>query len=65
MVRNTLQKAHHPIPPIDVDTLVDPALASFKGAQNVHGDDEVYWRKDGTSFPVEFGLTSSLAKVRP
>ena len=23
-------------------------------AESVHRDDEVYWRKDGTSFPVEY-----------
>jgi two-component system, sensor histidine kinase and response regulator len=28
--------------------------AGFTEEQGAHGDDEVLWRKDGTSFPVEF-----------
>jgi formate hydrogenlyase transcriptional activator len=31
-----------------------PIYIGFQKGQGVHGDDEVYWRKDGTSFPVEF-----------
>ena len=31
-----------------------PIYIGFQKNQNVHRDDEVYWRKDGTSFPVEF-----------
>jgi formate hydrogenlyase transcriptional activator len=31
-----------------------PIYIGFKKGEGVHGDDEVYWRKDGTSFPVEF-----------
>jgi len=31
-----------------------PIYIGFKKNENVHRDDEVYWRKDGTSFPVEF-----------
>jgi formate hydrogenlyase transcriptional activator len=31
-----------------------PIYIGFKKNENVHRDDEVYWKKDGTSFPVEF-----------
>src|ERR1700722_18195673 len=31
-----------------------PIYIVFQKNVKVHGDDEVYWRKDGTSFPVEF-----------
>jgi formate hydrogenlyase transcriptional activator len=31
-----------------------PIYIGFQENENVHKDDEVYWRKDGTSFPVEF-----------
>src|ERR1700684_1162860 len=31
-----------------------PIYIGFHKNENVHRDDEVYWRKDGTSFPVEF-----------
>src|SRR5579862_914745 len=31
-----------------------PIYIGFQNGQGVHRDDEVYWRKDGTSFPVEF-----------
>jgi formate hydrogenlyase transcriptional activator len=31
-----------------------PIYIGFQKNENVHRDDEIYWRKDGTSFPVEF-----------
>jgi len=31
-----------------------PIYLGFQKNEDVHRDDEVYWRKDGTSFPVEF-----------
>jgi formate hydrogenlyase transcriptional activator len=31
-----------------------PIYIGFQKNENVHRDDEVYWRKDGTNFPVEF-----------
>lgn len=31
-----------------------PIYIGFQKGKCVHQDDEVYWRKDGTSFPVEF-----------
>ncbi len=31
-----------------------PIYIGFQKGQGVHRDDEVYWRKDGSSFPVEF-----------
>jgi formate hydrogenlyase transcriptional activator len=31
-----------------------PIYIGFQKGENVHRDDEIYWRKDGTSFPVEF-----------
>ena len=31
-----------------------PIYIGFQKGRGVHRDDEVYWRKDGTSFPVEF-----------
>src|SRR3954447_2820625 len=31
-----------------------PIYLGFQHGESVHRDDEVYWRKDGTSFPVEY-----------
>src|SRR5580658_5424779 len=31
-----------------------PIYIGFQKGEDVHRDDEVYWRRDGTSFPVEF-----------
>jgi formate hydrogenlyase transcriptional activator len=31
-----------------------PIYIGFQNGEGVHRDDEVYWRKDGTCFPVEF-----------
>src|SRR5580692_3705669 len=31
-----------------------PIYIGFQKNENVHRDDEVYWRKDGTCFPVEY-----------
>ena len=31
-----------------------PIYLGFKNGRGVHRDDEIYWRKDGSSFPVEF-----------
>ena len=31
-----------------------PIYLGFQRNESVHRDDEVYWRKDGTSFPVEY-----------
>src|SRR6202167_561869 len=31
-----------------------PIYIGFQKNEDVHSDDEVYWRRDGTSFPVEF-----------
>jgi len=31
-----------------------PIYRGFQRGQGIHRDDEVYWRKDGTCFPVEF-----------
>jgi formate hydrogenlyase transcriptional activator len=31
-----------------------PIYIGFQKNENVHRDDEIYWRKDGTSFPVEY-----------
>jgi formate hydrogenlyase transcriptional activator len=31
-----------------------PIYVGFKKGESVHRDDEVFWRKDGTSFPVEY-----------
>ncbi|MGH8865486.1 MAG: ATP-binding protein, partial [Burkholderiales bacterium] len=31
-----------------------PIYVGFQKGESVHRDDEVYWRKDGTCFPVEF-----------
>jgi formate hydrogenlyase transcriptional activator len=31
-----------------------PIYVGFQNGQGVHRDDEVYWRKDGACFPVEF-----------
>src|ERR1700733_2026859 len=42
-----------------------PIYIGFQKNEDVHRDNEVYWRKDGTSFPVEFGPILSFAKVKP
>ena len=31
-----------------------PIYLGFQNGESVHRDDEVYWRRDGTSFPVEY-----------
>jgi formate hydrogenlyase transcriptional activator len=31
-----------------------PIYRGFQKGENVHRDDEVYWRRDGTCFPVEY-----------
>jgi formate hydrogenlyase transcriptional activator len=31
-----------------------PIYVGFQTGESVHRDDEVFWRKDGTSFPVEY-----------
>jgi formate hydrogenlyase transcriptional activator len=31
-----------------------PFYLGFQNGESVHRDDEVYWRKDGTTFPVEY-----------
>lgn len=31
-----------------------PIYLGFKDGKGIHRDDEVFWRKDGTSFPVEY-----------
>jgi formate hydrogenlyase transcriptional activator len=31
-----------------------PIYSGFQKGESVHRDDEVYWRKDGTCFPVEY-----------
>jgi formate hydrogenlyase transcriptional activator len=31
-----------------------PIYTGFQKGESVHRDDELYWRKDGTSFPVEY-----------
>lgn len=31
-----------------------PIYVGFQKGKDVHRDDEIYWRRDGTSFPVEF-----------
>ena len=31
-----------------------PIYMGFQKGENVHRDDEVYWRRDGTCFPVEY-----------
>jgi formate hydrogenlyase transcriptional activator len=41
-----------------------PIYIGFQNGQGVHRDDEVYWRKDGTCFPVEFWSHPVLRKSR-
>jgi formate hydrogenlyase transcriptional activator len=31
-----------------------PIYVGFQKGEDVHRDDEIYWRRDGTSFPVEY-----------
>ncbi len=39
-----------------------PIYAAFKDGAVHHVDDEVFWRKDGTSFPVEYTSTPILER---
>jgi len=41
-----------------------PIYAAFKDGTIRHGDDEVFWRKDGTSFPVEYTSTPMIEDGR-
>jgi PAS domain S-box-containing protein len=38
-----------------------PIYGAFKEGKTNHRDDEVFWRKDGTSFPVEYTSTPMIA----
>jgi len=42
-----------------------PIYAAFKDAEVHRVDDEIFWRKDGTSFPVEYTSTPILENGRP
>ena len=42
-----------------------PIYIGFQKGQGVHRDDEIYWRKDGTSFPVEFWSHPIFRDGRP
>ena len=39
--------------------------AALRTGKSCRSDQEVFWRKDGTSFPVEYVATPSLEKDRP
>src|SRR5271170_2633507 len=41
-----------------------PIYIGFQNGQGVHRDDEVYWRKDGSCFPVEFWSHPAVRKSR-
>src|ERR1700678_333843 len=41
-----------------------PIYVGLQNGQGVHRDDEVYWRKDGTCFPVEFWSHPVVRKSR-
>jgi formate hydrogenlyase transcriptional activator len=41
-----------------------PIYIGLQNGQGVHRDDEVYWRKDGTCFPVEFWSHPTVRKSR-
>ncbi len=41
-----------------------PIYIGLQNGQGVHRDDEVYWRKDGTCFPVEFWSHPVVRKSR-
>jgi formate hydrogenlyase transcriptional activator len=41
-----------------------PIYVGLQNGQGVHRDDEVYWRKDGTCFPVEFWSHPTVRKSR-
>jgi len=41
-----------------------PIYIGLQNGQGVHRDDEVYWRKDGTCFPVEFWSHPAVRKSR-
>ena len=42
-----------------------PICAALKSGESCCSDQEVFWRKNGTSFPVEYIATPSLEKDRP
>jgi PAS domain S-box-containing protein len=42
-----------------------PIQAALESGEPCCSDQEVFWRKDGTSFPVEYTATPSLEKDRP
>jgi PAS domain S-box-containing protein len=42
-----------------------PILLAFKEGRTFHSDREVFWRKDGTSLPVEYTSTPSMEDGRP
>ena len=41
-----------------------PIYIGFQKGESVHRDDEVYWRRDGTSFPVEYWSHPVVRKGR-
>ena len=41
-----------------------PIYLGFQKGESVHRDDEVYWRRDGTSFPVEYWSHPVVQKGR-
>jgi PAS domain S-box-containing protein len=42
-----------------------PVYATFRDNQPRFVEDDVFWRKDGTSFPVEYSSTPSATRAAP
>lgn len=56
--RSSHDLVHHSHPDgSPYDSLTCPIYAAFSDGQVHHVEDEVFWRKDGTSFPVEYRST--------
>jgi formate hydrogenlyase transcriptional activator len=42
-----------------------PIYMGIQKGQGVHRDDEVYWRRDGTSFPIEYWSHPVVREAEP
>ena len=63
---NIHKLAHHSHPDGNAYDLADcPILNSVRGTKTVRVASEVFWRKDGTSFPVEYVACPIVKEGRP
>jgi len=58
LVGNSLHNKHPPITPANLTPLtpmrIERFFASRQKFEGIHSDEEIFWRADGTSFPVEY-----------